>query len=164
MEEGDQIFFQRKGWVDRILFYGTGFSFQISGQDRDFFYAEIDGNDGSAAVMEGEQDRFAPHGGFFRTAEFYDELAVKQFLHDGGYGCFCQMQHFGQIGAGKRRMVGNCFENQGAVHVSYIFLISGIHKKSSILPHRLYLNLNTNGRERTGKIEEIEGAPVPREQ
>ena len=64
----------------------------------------------------------------------------------------CQMQHFRQICAGKRRMVGDCLENQGAVHVSYIFLISGTHKKSSILPHWLYINLNINEREMTGKI------------
>ncbi len=50
-------------------------------------------------------------------------------------------------------MVGDCLENQGAVHVSYIFLlISGTHKKSSILPHWLYINLNINEREMTGKI------------
>ena len=79
-------------------------------------------------------------------------LQYMMFLDDGGYSCFCQMQHFRQICAGKRRMVGDCLENQGAVHVSYIFLISGTHKKSSILPHWLYINLNINEREMTGKI------------
>ena len=98
---------------------------------------EIDGDDGTAAIIKSKQNRFSTHGSFFGAAEFYDELAVEQFLDDGGYGCFCQMQHFRQICAGKRRMVGDCLENQGAVHVSYIFLISGTHKKSSILPHKL---------------------------
>ena len=106
----------------------------------------------STAMMKSKQNRFSTHGSFFGAAEFYDELAVEQFLDDGGYGCFCQMQHFRQICAGKRRMVGDCLENQGAVHVSYIFLISGTHKKSSILPHWLYINLNINEREMTGKI------------
>ncbi len=101
VEEGNQVFLRERDGSIGYSFTVHDFPFRSPVRMVIFFTPR------STAMMEPQRllkvsrIGFRPMEVFFGAAEFYDELAVEQFLDDGGYGCFCQMQHFRQICAGK---------------------------------------------------------------
>ena len=129
MEEGNQVFLQERDGSIGYSFTVHDFPFRSPVRMVIVFYAEIDGDDGTAAIIKSKQNRFRPMEDFSALPSSMTSWRSSSSWTMVDTVAFVRCSNFRQICAGKRRMVGDCLENQGAVHVSYIFLISGTHEK-----------------------------------